>query len=94
MKNLGYYNGKYDLIENMSVPMNDRACYFGDGIFEVIYTRNHKPYALDEHIDRLYARYNERSHDGFTYFLSFVDEEIAAIREMDWFKDKPDYNYV
>ena len=45
-------------------------------------------------IDRLYARYNERSHDGFTYFLSFVDEEIAAIKEMDWFKDKPDYNYV
>ncbi len=55
MENLGYYNGKYDLIENMTVPMNDRACYFGDGIFEVIYTRNHKPYALGEHMDRLYA---------------------------------------
>ena len=36
MENLGYYNGKYDLLENMTVPMNDRACYFGDGIFEVI----------------------------------------------------------
>ena len=24
MKNLGYYNGEYDLIENMKVPMNDR----------------------------------------------------------------------
>ena len=54
MENLGYYNGKIDLIENMTVPMNDRACYFGDGIFEVIYTRNHKPYALSEHMDRLY----------------------------------------
>ena len=54
MENLGYYNGKYDLIENMTVPMNDRACYFGDGIFEVTYTRNHIPYALDEHMDRLY----------------------------------------
>jgi len=39
----------------MTVPMNDRACYFGDGIFEVIYTRHHKPYALEEHMDRLYA---------------------------------------
>jgi len=59
MENLGYYNGKYDLIENMTVPMNDRACYFGDGIFEVIYTRNHKPYALSEHMDRLYASARE-----------------------------------
>ena len=55
MENLGYYNGKFDLIENMTVPMNDRACYFGDGIFEVAYARNYKIYSLDEHMDRLYA---------------------------------------
>ncbi len=54
MENLGYYNGKYDLIENMTVPMNDRACFFGDGLFEVAYVRNYKIYALDEHMDRLY----------------------------------------
>ncbi len=54
MENLGYYNGKFDLIENMYVPMNDRACFFGDGIYEAAYTRNHIVYALDEHIDRLF----------------------------------------
>lgn len=54
METLGYYNGRYDLLENMTVPMNDRACYFGDGIFEVAYCRNYKIYALDEHMDRLY----------------------------------------
>ena len=54
MENLGYYNGKYDLLENMTVPMNDRACFFGDGIYEVAYCRNYKIYALDEHMDRLY----------------------------------------
>lgn len=59
MENLGYYNGTIDLIERMSVPMNDRACYFGDGLFEVVYTRNHKPYALDEHMERLYASAEE-----------------------------------
>lgn len=59
MENLGYYNGRFDLIERMTVPMNDRACYFGDGIFEVTYTRNHKPYSLDEHIDRMYASADE-----------------------------------
>ena len=54
MENLGYYNGKYDLIENMYVPMNDRACFFGDGIYEAAYARNYIVYALDEHIDRLF----------------------------------------
>lgn len=54
MENLGYYNGNFDLIENMYVPMNDRACFFGDGIYEAAYTRNYTVYALDEHIDRLF----------------------------------------
>ena len=54
MKDLGYYNGKYDLIENMYVPMNDRACFFGDGIYEAAYAKNHVVFALDEHIDRLF----------------------------------------
>ena len=63
MENLGYYNGKYDLIENMCVPMNDRACFFGDGIFEVAYARNRKIYALDEHMSRLYDSANALGYD-------------------------------
>ena len=54
MKNLGYYNGKYGLLEEMSVPMLDRACYFGDGVYDAAYSRNHIVYALDEHIDRFF----------------------------------------
>lgn len=34
--------------------MNDRACFFGDGIYEAAYARNYKIYALDEHIDRFF----------------------------------------
>lgn len=54
MKNLGYYNGEYDIIENMKIPMNDRVCYFGDGVYDATYSRNHVIFALDEHIDRFY----------------------------------------
>ncbi|AAK78768.1 D-alanine transaminase [Clostridium acetobutylicum] len=54
MKDLGYYNGEYDLIENMKIPMNDRVCYFGDGVYDATYSRNHNIFALDEHIDRFY----------------------------------------
>ena len=54
MKNLGYYNGKFGEIEEMSIPMNDRVCYFGDGVYDATYSRNYKIFALDEHIDRIY----------------------------------------
>ena len=54
MKNLGYYNGHYDEIENMTIPMNDRAHYFGDGVYDATYSRNHIIWNLQEHLDRLY----------------------------------------
>ena len=54
MENLGYYNGEYDLIENMKIPMNDRVSYFGDGVYDATYSRNHNIFALDEHINRFF----------------------------------------
>ena len=74
MENLGYYNGRYDLLENMTVPMNDRACYFGDGLFEVAYCRNYKIYALDEHMDRLYD-----SAEALGYNMPLSKEEFSKL---------------
>lgn len=54
MKTLGYYNGRIDELDRMQVPMLDRACYFGDGVYDVTFTRNHNIFELDEHIDRLF----------------------------------------
>jgi D-alanine transaminase len=54
LKNLGYYNGKYDLIENITIPMSDRVCWFGDGVYEATGVRNGVIYCLDEHIDRFF----------------------------------------
>lgn len=54
MKTLGYYNGALDELDRISVPMLDRACYFGDGVYDVTFSRNHKIFELDEHIDRLF----------------------------------------
>lgn len=54
MENLGFYNGEYDLIENMKIPMNDRACYFGDGVYDATFCANHTIFALDDHIERFY----------------------------------------
>ncbi len=55
MKNLGFYNGKYDLIENMTIPMSDRVCWFGDGVYDATATRNGVIYCLEDHIDRFFS---------------------------------------
>ena len=55
MRNLGYYNGEIALIEELKVPMTDRGFYFGDGLYDVAYTRNHIIYALEEHLARFYS---------------------------------------
>ncbi len=54
MKTLGYYNGEYGEIEDMTVPMNDRACYFGDGVYDAEPAINYQMFALDEHVDRFF----------------------------------------
>lgn len=54
MKNLGYYNGKYDEIENMSIPMLDRVCWYGDGVYDATYSHNHVVFDMDNHLNRFY----------------------------------------
>ena len=54
MKDLAYYNGEIAAIEEMRIPINDRACYFGDGVYEATMVNNHKIFALSEHLERLY----------------------------------------
>lgn len=55
MRTLGYYNGIIDELESLKVPMLDRACYFGDGIYDVAFSRNYHIYALEEHVERFFA---------------------------------------
>ncbi len=54
MKNVGYYNGEVGLIEEMMVPMNDRAMYFGDGVYDATYAANRKIFEADAHIERFF----------------------------------------
>ena len=54
MNTLGYYNGKYGPLETMTVPMNDRVCWFGDGVYDAGPCRNYRIFAKGEHIDRFF----------------------------------------
>lgn len=78
MKNLGYYNGKFGEIEEMSIPMNDRVCFFGDGVYDATYSRNYKIFTLDEHVDRLY---NSASLLGMN-IAETKDEMKSILNEM------------
>lgn len=74
MKNLAYYNGKISSIEDMRVPMCDRACYFGDGVYDATYSRNHIVWQLEEHVARLY-----RSADKLCIGIPHTPEDLCAL---------------
>lgn len=52
MRDIAYYNGKTAPIADMTLPMNDRAVYFGDGVYDAAYVRDGRVFALDDHIAR------------------------------------------
>lgn len=52
MRNIAYYNGQTSLIEDMKIPMLDRAVYFGDGVYDVAFAFRGKLFAFDEHAAR------------------------------------------
>ena len=54
MDALGYYNGKWGDLDEMTVPMNDRGGYFGDGVYDAAIAYNGIIFTLDEHVDRFY----------------------------------------
>ncbi|MDR3313824.1 MAG: aminotransferase class IV [Oscillospiraceae bacterium] len=74
MEQLGYYNGNYGSLEEMTVPMNDRVCYFGDGVYDATYSRHYKIFTLDEHVDRFY-----NSAGLLGMHLAQTKEELKAI---------------
>lgn len=54
MQTLGYYNGIVNDLDHSMVPMLDRGFYFGDGVFNVAYSRNYHIYELKAHIEELF----------------------------------------
>ena len=83
MKRLGYYNGKFGPLEEMTVPMNDRVCWFGDGVYDAGPCRNYHIFALDEHVDRFF-----RSAAALKIEMPVNKEELketlySLVRKMD-----------
>ncbi len=54
MKDIAYYDGRIAPLNDMMIPMNDRAVYFGDGVYDMAYVHRGFCFALQEHIDRFF----------------------------------------
>ena len=54
MKFVGYYNGEIGELEEMKIPMLDRAVYFGDGCYDATTFAHNHIFAVEDHLDRFY----------------------------------------
>lgn len=54
MPAIGWYNGTTGPLSEITVPVLDRAVYFGDGCYEACLAEGVRAFALDAHIDRFY----------------------------------------
>ena len=74
MKNIGFYNGRWDALERLFVPALDRAFYFGDGIYDAAYTRNRIIFAEREHVERFFCGLKKMG-----IRLPYTQEEVASL---------------
>lgn len=51
---VGFLNGEFNKLENLKVSVMDRGFIYADGVYEVIPVYQKKPFALQEHIARLF----------------------------------------
>ncbi len=52
MLSYSYYNGEFDMTENIRIPLSDRSIYFGDGIYDAAIGHDGRIFLLDEHVQR------------------------------------------
>ncbi len=54
MKKIGYYNGEIGPLEEMQIPMLDRAVYFADGCYDATMVRGGVIHNEKEHVERFF----------------------------------------
>src|SRR5687767_1819712 len=53
MAELASLDGMVAAAEDTTIPVTDEGLLRGDGVFEVVRVYDGRPYALDEHLDRM-----------------------------------------
>ncbi len=74
MRTLAYYNGKISETDEMMIPINDRANWFGDGVYEATLCGNYTIFCLEEHVERFF-----KSAELLSLQLNFSKEELKKL---------------
>ena len=72
MEHVGYYNGTMGPLEEIQVPMLDRVCFYGDGVYDATLTKDKVILYLDDHLDRFF-----NSMRIMRFEPNFTREELA-----------------
>lgn len=83
---LVYLNGEYLPLSQASVSVLDRGFVFGDGIYEVVPIYHHKPFRMQEHLDRLdrsLGKIDIMPPMGRDQWLALIDELLRHHPDMD-----------
>lgn len=74
MPEIAYVNGQFIPLAEAMVPVEDRGYQFADAVYEVIRTYHGRPFALDEHLARLF-----RSLDAIQIQHQFTADKLKPI---------------
>ena len=74
MNELVFINGEYTPMAQATVSVLDRGFLFGDAVYEVVRCYKRRPFALQEHLDRL-----ERSLEGVLLEIPYPRRDFEEI---------------
>ena len=89
MKRLGYYNGKFGPLEEMTVPFLDRVSFYGDGVYDATMGIDGVVLYSEDHINRFFNSCanveidpgitKAELHELLTSMLAKVDEPVNFV---------------
>lgn len=74
MPEIAYVNGEFMPLDKAVVPVEDRGYQFADAVYEVARTYGGQPFAVDEHLGRLW-----RSLDAIQIRPHFTCEQLHSV---------------
>lgn len=77
MIELGYYNGEFKPLSEITISPEDRGYLFGDGVYEVVRVHKGRCFALSYHEDRLY-----RSMRQLDIPVRIPPDELAELHDI------------
>ncbi len=76
MEEVGYYNGRIGDLRQMTVPMLDRAVYFGDGVYDAATFAHGNIFAEKDHFERFYNSLRMLRIDDFPLTPEQLHDEL------------------